>query len=115
MPTAATEVVQQPHRLPPEVLDALVEAAQPGLRHLDGGCLLHDTGRASWCGLTGKVKAILWESHHGSPVPPGSNLVRVCPTPTPGCIEPTHLVSVPRRQWGAYLGRPGGAWRPQAA
>ena len=101
--------------LPAEVLDALVQAAQVGLRHLEGGCMVHTTGRVTWCGLTAKVKPILWEAQYGRPVPVGSNLLRRCPSSTPGCIQPLHIISVPRSEWGRALGRPGGLWRPARA
>lgn len=114
MPTAAIEVAQQPDRLPAEVLIALVAAAQPGLRRWDTGCLTHTTGTVRWLGVSAKVKPILWEAHHGQPVPSGSNLVRLCRSGV-DCIEPTHLASIPRHELGSWLGRPGGAWRPQVA
>lgn len=113
MSEEASSPVSQPQRLPAEVLAALVEAAQQRLRHLDGDCLTHATGRVTWLGLTAKVKPLLFEHHFGHPVPSGSMLLRRCLSP--GCVEPTHHVSVPRSEWGSFLGRPGGAWRPHVA
>ena len=108
--TAAAVEARPPDQLPAEVLNALVAAAQEGLRRLDTGCLLHSTGRTRWLGLSANVKAVLFEHHYGRRAPSGSNLVRTCATS--GCVEPTHLFSVSRREFGRWLGRPGGGWRP---
>jgi hypothetical protein len=98
--------------MPEAMLRAIYRQVVSEVLSVEGadGCQRHPSGRVTVFGGNYSVKRVLWEEHHGFPVPPRRILVRTCSTPD--CHAADHLIAITREQWGKVLGSAGGAWRP---